>query len=239
MVTEMQPVKKENLNIGHRLRLLKRFGDNGIAALADYEILELLLTFVIPRGDVKPIAKNLVKKYVTVNAAINAAPAELLTIDGMGERSALLFTFTKELLSYCLKEKCLDRPIITSRLDVEEYLRFYFGSKRDEYLAVIFMDSGKRVVASDIMAEGTVNQCAVYPRSIIERALKYGAVSFILVHNHPGGSRMPSEEDWQITHKMYKISRLLDIQLLDHIIIADRTACSLREMPEWLRMEKE
>jgi DNA repair protein RadC len=235
----MAPDVEENTNSGHRERLLKRFEASGIGSLADYEIVELLLTYVHPRRDVKPISKRLLGKYGTISAVFNAMPQDLRMVKGVGPRTALLFALIKDLLSYCLKEKYQNRPLMAHRADVEEYLRFHFGPKKEEYVAALFLDTGHRVAATDILAEGTVNQCAIYPRSVIERAMRSGAASFILVHNHPGGGKDPSEADWSITHRLYEIGDLLEIPLLDHIIITREAAFSLRDLSRWPQTRKQ
>jgi DNA repair protein RadC len=136
-------------------------------------------------------------------------------------------------MSCCLKEKYREQPLIAHRTDVEEHLKFHFGLMREEYVAALFLDNGNRVLNTEIISEGTVNQCAVYPRTVIELALKRGAASIILAHNHPGGSTTPSEADWDITKRLFDIGKLLEIPLLDHIIIAKETAFSLRELSRW------
>jgi len=220
-------------NSGHRKRLLERFEGNGIGALSEHEIVEQLLTYILPRGDVKPIAKDLLDRFATVGGVINASPDQLTAVKGIGPRAAHLIVFIKELLSYCLKEKYRKRPLISHRGDVEDYLRFHFGPKRDEYVAALFLDTAHRVITTDIISEGTVNQCALYPRSIIERAMRNGAASFIVAHNHPAGSKEGSEADWAITRKLREVGELLDIKLLDHIIITSDAAYSLHEHPRW------
>jgi DNA repair protein RadC len=220
---------------GHRSRLLERFLNSGLKALHQHEIIELLLTFAIPRRDTKPIARILLAKYKTVSALLNAPVDELKEIDGIGERSASLFPFIKDLMAYCLKEKYENQSLISHRKDVEEYLRFHFGFRKDEYVASIFLDNANHVLQTDIIAEGTVNQCAVYPRTIIDKALRCGAASIILAHNHPGGGLNPSEADWVITERILTVGKLLDIPLLDHIIISRHKVVSLREMPRWPR----
>ena len=220
---------------GHRARLLDRFLNNGISALHPHEIIELLLTFTIPRRDTKPIARNLLTKFRSVTAIINTPVDELKTVEGIGERSAGMFTLVKELITYCLKEKYEHQSIISHRKDVEEYLRFCFGQRRDEYVASIFLDNANHVLQTDIVSEGTVNQCAVYPRTIIDKALRCGAASIVLAHNHPGGGLNPSEADWLITERLISIGKLLDIPLMDHIIISPHKVVSLRELPRWPR----
>jgi DNA repair protein RadC len=164
---------------------------------------------------------------------LNAPPKQLLAIKGIGPKAAALFPLIKEILSHCLKEKYHKKQLIAHRSDVEEHLTFQFGALRDEYVAALYLDAANRVIMTEIVSEGTVNQCAVYPRTIIERALQRGAVAIILAHNHPGGTETPSEADWDITQRMFEIGKLLEIPLLDHIIIAKDSTVSLRELSRW------
>jgi DNA repair protein RadC len=222
-----------NPNSGHRARLLERFEENGISALSDHEIIELLLTYVHARCDTKSIAKDLLKTFKTISGVVSAPSKQLRTVNGIGPKAAALFPLIKELMSCCLKEKYREQPLIAHRTDVEDHLRFHFGLMREEYVAALFLDNANRVINAEIISEGTVNQCVVYPRTVIELALKRGAASIILAHNHPGGSTTPSEADWDITKRLFDIGKLLEIPLLDHIIIAKETAFSLRELSRW------
>jgi len=222
-----------NLAAGHRQRLLKRFEDNGISSLADYEIIELLLTFVIFRRDTKPIAKKLIARHKTVWGVLNASVQELTGVEGVGRKCALLFPLMNQVMAYCLKEKCAERPVMAQRNDVEAYLRFYFGLRQNEYVAVLFLDTGNHVIAADCIAEGTVNKCAVYPRSIVQQALQYGAASLIIAHNHPGGGKNPSESDWIITEQLFNIGQMLELPLLDHVIVTRDAVVSLRDFQRW------
>lgn len=218
---------------GHRSRLLHRYTKNGLSSLLPHEILEFFLTYSIPRRDTKSIAHKLLNRYKTISATINAPVEELMSIEGIGLRSAVLFPLIRDIIAYCLRERFEKQEAISHRQDVEEYLRFFFGQRRDEYVATLFLDNSNHVLQTDIIAEGTVNQCAVYPRSIIERALRYGAASVILAHNHPGGGLNPSEADWLITERLFTVGKLLEIPLLDHIIISKDKVISLREFPRW------
>jgi DNA repair protein RadC len=224
---------EDNPNIGHRARLLDRFEENGISALSDHEVLELLLTYVHARCDTKAIAKDLLKTFKTINGVLSASPKHLKTIKGIGPKAAALFPLVKQILSHCLKEKYCSQPLIAHRGDVEEHLTFHFGPMRDEYVAALYLDSANRVINTEIISEGTVNQCAVYPRAVIERAFQRGAASIILAHNHPGGTKTPSEADWDITKRLFEIGKLLEIPLLDHIIVAKDSTVSLRELSRW------
>ncbi|NLD98385.1 MAG: DNA repair protein RadC, partial [Fibrobacter sp.] len=168
-----------------------------------------------------------------IGAVINAPVEELSKINGLGLRSASIFSIIKEIIAYCLKEKYENQEIISHRRDVEEYLRFYFGQRRDEYVAALFMDNANHILQTSIIAEGTVNQCAVYPRTIVEKAIRCSAASIILAHNHPGGGLIPSEADWLITEKLFAVGKLLEIPLLDHIIISKIKVISLRDFSRW------
>jgi DNA repair protein RadC len=218
---------------GHRERLRERFEENGICALHLHEIVELMLTYVIPRRDTKPVARELTRRYKSLNALLNAPAEELVKVEGMGLRSAGLFSFIREVAALCLKEKYERKSVIAHRRDAEEYLRFHFGLRRDEYVAVLFLGNRNHVIETEIIAEGTVNQCTVYPRIIMERALRYHAASIIIAHNHPGGGLTPSEADWVLTGELFAICSLLGIPLLDHLVISQEKVVSLKDLPRW------
>ncbi|MDR2728613.1 MAG: DNA repair protein RadC [Chitinispirillales bacterium] len=218
--------------IGHRARLFDKYVKGGINSLHDYEILELLLTYVIPRKDTKPLAKKLIARYGAIGAVVNA-PLDELRSFGLTQRSAGLFPLMKDTMAYCLSENCVRKPVVTYRRDVEEYLRFNFGYRREEYVAVIFLDSASRVINAEIVSEGTVSYCVVYPRDIIDRALRCSAAAVIIAHNHPTGETEPSEDDWDITERIYKAGKLLEVQLIDHVIISNKRVVSLKEHARW------
>lgn len=218
---------------GHRARLRERFSRGGIASFHDHEILEFLLTFVLPKGDTKPVAKRLLTRFGSVSAVLGADAEQLTEVKGIGERAAMLVTLVRELAAYSLREQVHQRCAFTSRRDVEEYLRMAFGGRRDEYVAVLFLDTANRILSAEVIAEGTVNQCVIYPREVVRKALAAGSSGMILAHNHPAGTLQPSEADWALTNKLHEIGRLLDIPLLDHLIVCRDQVQGLREMPRW------
>lgn len=218
---------------GHRQRLRKRYEKSGLAGLHDYEIVELILMFILPLKDTKQIAKNLLAHYKTISAMLNAKPDELEQFNGIGTKAAHFLSLFKEVMAYCLIEKYEKQSVISRRKDVEEYLRFHFGMRKDEFVAVLFLDNSNRIIATEEIVEGTVNQCVVYPRVIVEKALKHGASSLIMAHNHPGGNIQASESDWQITQRLHTVGKILDIALLDHIIIVRDRVISLRDQARW------
>ena len=218
---------------GHRMRIIERFISSGISALHPHEVIEILLTFAIPRKDTKKPAKELLGRFRTIGGLINAPLEEIEKVEGITRRAASLFPLIKEIMGLCLREKFEKQEMISHRRDVEEYLRFYFGQRRDEYVAALFLDNANHVLKTDIISEGTVNQCAVYPRTIVERALGCKAASILIAHNHPGGSLNPSEADWLLTERIFQIGKLLELPLLDHIIISSNKVVSLRDLSRW------
>ncbi|KMQ51892.1 DNA repair protein RadC [Chitinispirillum alkaliphilum] len=220
---------------GHRKRLLERYLKAGLSGFHDHEMVELLLTFVIPRKDTKPIARELLNRYGTISKIVNMPAADLAVVKGLGLRSAALLTLIRDVMAVCLQQRYQQQPVISHRRDVEEYFRFNFGHRREEYVAALFMDSSNHIIQTEILCEGTVNQCAVYPRTVMERAMKCGAASYILAHNHPGGGLNPSEADWLITERLFTVGKLLEIPLLDHLIISKTQVVSMRELARWPR----
>jgi DNA repair protein RadC len=227
------PAAVPRVSEGHRSRLMSRYEESGIGSLADYEIVELILAHIIPRKDTKAIAKDLLKRYGSIGALLNAEKTELSKVNGVGRRAGLLFQLFRDVAVYCLREKYEKRPIVLHRKDVEEYLRLNLGFKGEEYIAVLFLDNGNNIIGTEVVCEGTVNQCAVYPREIIEHALRRKAASIIVAHNHPGGGANPSEADWLITERLAAICGLLEIPLLDHVIVLREKTVSLKEFARW------
>jgi len=218
---------------GHRQRLLQRFAEGGFAGFLNYEIIELLLSYALPRRDVKPIAKDLIRHYGTVGAILQAEQGELAAFCGLGERSTLLFSLIREIAAISLKEQSLASLPLIDRQLVEDYLRFHFGGRRDEFVVALLLSSSHNLLAVRELGGGTVNQCAVYPRVVMEYALREKAAGIILAHNHPGGNPTPSDADWKVTDRLHRAGKVLEIPLHDHFIIVADRILSLRELPRW------
>jgi DNA repair protein RadC len=218
---------------GHRRRLLERFERSGIESLHPHEIVELVLMYTIPRRDTKRMAHDLLHRYKNISVLLNAPRQEIVRTAGIGNRSASLFILIREIMAHCLSERYKQRSVITHRKDVEEYLRFNFGNLQDEYMAALYLGNRNQVIETAIIARGTVNQCVVYPRVVLEHALRYGATSVIVVHNHPGGSKTPSEADWAFTKRCFSLCSLMELPLLDHLIVFRGGVVSLKELPQW------
>ncbi len=207
---------------GHRGRLRERFLRGGLAGFHDYEILELLLTYAIPRKDVKPIAKELLEKFGNNLAAVLDAPAEALQreVDGIGEAAAILLNLVPRLFDSYQASRWKPREAFCSTQSAVSYLRALLGTQRQEIFCVLALDSQNRLLAVEQVQRGSVNRTAVFPRQVAEAALKHRATAVILSHNHPGGAPTPSAADRQLTKKLRQMLSDLDILVHDHIIVA-------------------
>lgn len=214
---------------GHRERLRERFEKGGFTGFHDYEVLELLLTFIFRQGDVKPLAKDLIKTFGSFSKVLDAPVDELQNIKGMGKVSALsLHAFRATMAYYFQNHAAADKEQITKMSGLVEILRASIGHKPNEVLFAIFLNAKNEVLATKELGEGTVSQASAFPRKIVEEALKQKATSIILAHNHPGGIAEPSEHDESITTEIQKALALVEISLQDHIILANNEYFSFK-----------
>lgn len=214
---------------GHRQRLRDKFIQAGIKGLHDYEIIELLLTYAIPRMDVKPLAKRLIKRFKGLRGILDASTDDLTSVPGIGAHSAVLITLAKEIGEAYLKERVIDGDILNTPKDVIDFLTLKLSGERVEKFLTIFLSSKNEVIAIETINEGTINQTAVYPRKILEYALRHNARSIIFVHNHPSGDATPSKTDIKLTRELERAAKTMDILVHDHIIIGSKGHHSLRD----------
>jgi DNA repair protein RadC len=206
---------------GHRARLRERFNQSGLAAFLDYEVVELLLTLGTPRSDCKPQAKEAIKRFKTLRGVLEAPPEELQEIKGIGRAHIFVVRFMQEISREFLKKQVLDKHYCRSSREVFDYLYHSMRDLRKEVFKVMFLDSQNRVVEIEDLFEGTLNASAIYPREIIQGAVKHNAAALIFVHNHPAGNPQPSDNDKQITQDLVFAANIMQIKVLDHIIIGE------------------
>jgi DNA repair protein RadC len=211
---------KNNDSFGHRSRLRSRFLQGGDAAIADYELLEMILFAAITRGDVKPLAKRLLKKYGSVAQVLRATPASLKEVEGVGDGVVASLKVIEVACQHLLKEQLFERPIINSWSALLDYARIAMGSEAVEQFRVLFLNSKNMLLTDEVMQTGTIDQTAIYPREILKRALELSASSLILMHNHPSGDPTPSKADIDITKQLVEAAGALHIRIHDHLIIA-------------------
>jgi DNA repair protein RadC len=205
--------------LGHRQRLRQRLMDGGADALPDYEVLELALYRAIPRGDTKPLAKELLKTFGTFAEVISAPPERLMEVGGVGEAVAAELKIIEAAAHRLMKTRVLKREALSSWSAVLDYCRASMAFAEREQFRVLFLDKKNQLIADEVQGEGTVDHTPVYPREVIKRALELSASAIILVHNHPSGDPTPSTADIDMTRKIAEIGDKLGVILHDHIIV--------------------
>ena len=213
---------------GHRKRLRERFLKGGADALADYELLEMILFPAKPMGDVKPMAKDLLAKFKSFGGVLHAQIDALLAVGGVNEAAVVAIKVAKAASERLLKEEFSDKPIMKSWTQLLDYCRIHIGHNAHEEFHVLFLDNKLQLIADERQQRGTVNHTPVYPREVVKRALELGASSLILAHNHPSGDVNPSKEDIEITKLIIAAAKPLGIEVHDHLIIGAKKHFSFK-----------
>jgi len=228
-ILSTEKVKKKS-HSGHHKRLRERFVKTGLDGFHDYEVLELLLTYVFPNRDTKPIAKDLLTKFKTLAAVFSAEQEELQEIKGVGERTAVYLKLLNDTLGFVFEEHARNEEIqFTKTAQLFEYFKATIGTKKNEVMRIVYLDSQNRLIYAENLSEGTVAKTVAFPRKVVEGALKYHAVSVIVAHNHPGGVAEPSDNDDKITEQIESALQTVGISLQDHLVIAGDEYFSYRQ----------
>ncbi len=215
---------------GHRERLKKKFIENGIEALNEYEVIELLLFFSIPVKDTKPIAKELLKEFKNIKGIFkNLDSKKILNVKGFGKNSLTLFKLIKELHSLIEKQKIFERKVLDNLEKVIKYAKISIGNRLKEELKVICLNSKNEIIDDVTVESGTENEIYIYPRKIVKIALENNSTAIILLHNHPSGNINPSQSDINITKNLKLLLENIGITLHDHIIVASDNYFSFKE----------
>lgn len=217
------------MNEGHRSRLKERFDRSGFSGFHDYEILELLLTYIVARKDTKTMAKALIKKFGSLSEVFDAPKEETISISGLGPQGSRLLAVVREAGVSYLRSKMTDRDLVASPQHAADYCRMALGGKSHEVVHALFLDSQNRLISEASLFEGTIDESRVYPRRVVEESLKNHAAGVILSHNHPSGLVQPSKEDEALTRKIEEALKVVEIKLLDHVIVGGNGFYSFRE----------
>ncbi|MBX6426703.1 MAG: DNA repair protein RadC [Variibacter sp.] len=204
---------------GHRERLRTRFREAGPDALADYELLELVLFRAIPRRDVKPLAKALLDKFGSFAEVISAPMARLAEVPGLGESAIVELKIVQAAAQRLARGAVRRRPALSSWSAVLDYCRATMAFADKEQFRILFLDKRNQLIADEVQQVGTVDHTPVYPREVVKRALELSATGVILVHNHPSGDPTPSQTDIQMTQSIIEVAKPLGIAVHDHIVI--------------------
>lgn len=215
---------------GHRDRLRARFLENGPEALQDYELLELVLFMAIPRRDVKPLAKDLLKKFGSLPALLNAPVEEILKIEGISDNTATALKAITATAHRMMKRELMNQPILNSWARLMDYCTSTMAHETREHFRILFLNKKNEMIADEIQGSGTVDHTPAYPREIMKRALELGATAMILLHNHPSGDPKPSEADIDMTRLIMRAAEPFEIVVHDHVIISKNGYTSLKNL---------
>ncbi|HEY5301733.1 MAG TPA: DNA repair protein RadC [Acetobacteraceae bacterium] len=214
---------------GHRARMRARLVSAGPEALADHEMLEMVLFLALPRRDTKPIARALLNRFGSFAAAIAAPPNDLRGVEGLGEAGMAALKLVQGAALRLARAEVMDRPVLANWDRLIEYLNAVLSRERIEQFRVLFLDTRNRLLADEAQGRGTVNHTPVYPREVVKRALELHATALILVHNHPSGDPTPSREDVAMTAEVKNAAAVLSVVLHDHIIVGNGRWLSFRQ----------
>jgi DNA repair protein RadC len=226
LLAETEP----DFHSGHRQRLKERFLIGGPDALPDYELLELLLFSAIPRRDTKPLAKQLLERFGSYAEVINASPARLREVKGVGDAAVTQIKLVRAAALRLMRGSIMQRPVLSSWTAVLEYCRAAMGFDDREAFRILFLDKKNRLIADEVQQRGTVDHTPVYVREVVKRALEVSASAIILVHNHPSGDPTPSRADIDMTRQIVEAAKPLGIAIHDHVIVGRQGHASLKAL---------
>ena len=228
MDTQNNKSKEKPHFTGHRKRLKERFLKNP-EDFADYELVELMLTFAIPRKDVKPLAKQILNYFGSFSKLLNASNEEFAEFSVISKNTQILIKVIKEISSRALFDKLQKRDLMLSPQAVIDFVRAKIGNAQDEVFLILFLNTKNHLIAYEAISEGTTDRAVVYPKNVIKQVLKYNATAVIAVHNHPSGVCDPSAADLALTTQIKEALTPLDINFLDHIIVGTDSYFSFKE----------
>ena len=211
----------DSLHGGHRDRLKKRFLQQGLDGFTDIQALELLLFYSIPRQDTNPIAHKLLQHFGSLSQVLEAPAEELMQVGGIKEHSAVLLNLINQMGRFYLVDKAQRERVLPTIEDCARYLQPYFYGRMNETVFLLCLDAKCKALCCKEVGEGSVNSAGISVRRIVESALREGATTVVLAHNHPSGIAIPSPEDIQTTRRVAAALQSVEISLADHIVVAD------------------
>lgn len=216
---------------GHRQRLRDRFVKNGLAGFADHEVIELLLTLAIPRSDVKQPAKALLARFGNLRGILDAPLAELQAVPRIGTVTPVALRVIREVASLYLQQSAESHDALADPHALARFWRLRIGALSNEVFQTGYLDSGYRLLRDGIetLEEGTADRAVVYPRRVIEAALRRGAAALVFAHNHPNGDGQPTEQDKVLTRALVLAATTVQIKVLDHLIVSPDKVFSFRQ----------
>lgn len=219
----------ENLHQGHRQRVKQRFRQEGLDAFADHQVLEMLLFYCIPRRDTNELAHKMIRQFGSLSNLLEAAPEEIMELCQVSENTAILVSLIPSLARRYQQSRWRARPDLGDSTKAGEYAVSLFTGRTYEAFFMLCLNAQNRLTHTVLINEGTIDETAVYPRNIVEAALRYQAAKVVLAHNHPGGSMKPSRADLRITQIIKDALGTIFVEVVDHLIVAGEQYLSLAE----------
>ncbi|HRQ61295.1 MAG TPA: DNA repair protein RadC [Alphaproteobacteria bacterium] len=226
MAAELDDEKPHHL--GHRDRLRQRFL-SAPESLQDYELVELLLFMAIPRRDVKPLAKDLLKRFGSFPELMAAPVEELVKVNGVSDNTACALKAVAAASQRMVRREMEQRPILNNWDRLMDYCFSSMAFETREHFRILFMSKKNHLLADEIQGSGTVDHTPAYPREVVKRALELGATAMILVHNHPSGDPNPSQADVDMTQRIVQAAQPFGILVHDHVIVSRNGTLSMKE----------
>ena len=220
---------RDTIHDGHRQRLKNRFLEEGLDSFEKHQVLELLLFYCIPRQDTNPIAHALLEHFGSLKQILEASPAELKKIPGIGDSAATFLSLLNSFYRYYDDAQDKEITVLSTPKDCSNYLSRFFRARRNEMVYMLCLDAKYKLLCHKEVGEGSVNSASVPIRRIVELALGVNASMVILAHNHPSGLAIPSPEDQLTTRQLAYALSAVDITLVDHIVFADKEYVSMRD----------
>lgn len=217
---------------GHRDRIKQQALEKGFSSLKDYELLEFLLFYSIPRRDTQPIARELIKSFGSVRGVLEASVDALTNVVGIGESTALLIKLSSALIKKYLSDS-IENTIISNDRQAAEYFLPYFIGEANELVYAVFLDSKNKLIKCEKISQGGLQSAEANLRAVVAAAVNTNSASVILAHNHPDGDGHPSAEDLELTKKISAVLKGINIELFDHIIWGKEDYFSLRSVGEY------
>jgi len=219
--------QKKAIHSGHRERIRNRLRNEGLSSFSEHEVLELLLTYAIPRQDVNPLAHELIARFGRLSNVLEADERELLQVKGMGANAALLLTMMPQLMRYYQMNAMGDRPVILNLADAKTYCAPLFLGAHEEHIYLLCLDQKGHLLHLSLLQTGTIDEVQLYPRKVVETALRHNAHSVILAHNHPSGAAEASQADVDSTKAIASALMMIGIKFVDHLIFAGENCFSM------------
>ena len=197
--------------------------------LSDAELLAIFLRIGMKGKSALDLARHLLNHYGSIRALLKTDPEDFCKQPGMGLAKYAQLQASLELANRCLGETLHNTDLLNSREKTEHYLIHKLRDRSQEVFACLFLNSQNELITYKELSLGTVSSSVVYPREVVQEALRHKAVSVIFAHNHPSGNTNPSQADKSITKRLQEALATVDVRVLDHLIIGNGKVTSFVE----------